>query len=65
MKGRPDRFDLSFDRKLRAEKARIEAELESTNPGPQRHLLERKLSQLETAFQMDKWLNCQELQPPK
>jgi hypothetical protein len=56
---------LTFDRKLKAEKARIEAELRKTSPGPRRDLLERKLTQLETAFHMDKWLNCPELQPPK
>ena len=65
MRGRSDHFDLTFEKKLRAEKDRIEAELERTSPGPQRHLLERKLSQLETAFQMDKWLNSPELRSPK
>jgi len=56
---------LTFDRKLKAEKARIEAELEKTKPSPERDKLQRKLSQLDTAFQIDKWLNCPELQPPK
>jgi len=56
---------LTFDRKLKAEKARIEAELEKTKPGPERDKLQRKLSQLDTAFQIDKWLNCPELQPPQ
>ena len=63
MRGRSD--NLTFAQKLRAEKARVEARLKRTNPGPQRHLLERKLSQLETAFHMDKWLNSPGLQPPK
>jgi hypothetical protein len=45
---------LTFDRKLKAEKARIEAELEKTKPGPERDKLQRKLSQLDTAFQIDK-----------
>ena len=58
-------IQFTFDQKLKAEKARIEAALQKANPGPQRELLQRKLSQLETAFQMDKWLNCPELQPPK
>jgi len=53
--------NLTFVQKLRAEKARIEADLESTNPGPQRDLLERKLSQLETAFEIDRWASSPEL----
>lgn len=56
---------LTFVQKLRAEKARIEADLESTNPGPQRDLLERKLSQVETAFEINRWASSLELQPPK
>jgi hypothetical protein len=63
MRRRSDNFTL--DDKLRAEKARVEAQLERTNLGPQRHLLKRKLSQLETAFQIDKWLNSPETQSPK
>ena len=63
MKGRSDH--LTFVQKLRAEKARIEAELERTNPGPQRELLERKLSQIVTAFEIDRWASSPELQPPK
>ena len=59
MKERSD--NLTFVQKLRAEKARIEADLESTNPGPQRNLLERKLSQVETAFEIDRWASSQEL----
>ena len=46
---RSDHFTL--DDKLRAEKARIEAQLARTHLGPQRDLLERKLSQLGIAFQ--------------
>jgi hypothetical protein len=56
---------LTSDDKLKAEKARIEAALQAINSGPQRDLLERKLSQLDVAFQIDKWLNCPELQTPK
>ena len=52
---------LTFAQKLRAEKARIEADLESTDPGPQRELLERKLSQVETAFEIDRWASSPEL----
>jgi hypothetical protein len=56
---------LTFDDKLKAERARIEAALQAINSGPQRESLERKLSQLDIAFQIDKWLNCPELQPPE
>ena len=56
---------LTFDRKLKAEKARIEAELEKTNPGPQHELLERKLSQIVTAFEIDRWASSPGVQPPK
>ena len=59
MKGRSDH--LTFVQKLRAEKARIEADLERINPGPQRDLLERKLSQVETAFEIDRWASSPEL----
>ncbi|MGX1317126.1 hypothetical protein AB7M17_000579 [Bradyrhizobium sp. USDA 377] len=50
---------------LNAERARIIAELENTQPGPQRDLLERKLRQLETASNLDKWLTSPGLQPPE
>ena len=40
----------AFDKRLNAEKARIEAELEATGTGPQRDLLELKLRQIETAL---------------
>jgi hypothetical protein len=56
---------LTFDDKLNAEKARIEAEMERIDIGPQRDLLEHKLRQIDTAFQVDKWLSSPELQPPK
>jgi hypothetical protein len=52
---------LTFVQKLRDEKARIEADLERTNPSPQRELLERKLSQIETAFEIDRWASSLEL----
>ena len=53
---------LTFVQKLRAEKARTEAALQEVNSSPQRKSLERKLSQLETAF---RWLNSWKLQPSK
>ena len=47
----------TFDERLNAEKARIEAALESAGQGPQRDLLELKLRQIETALRIDGWLS--------
>ncbi|WFU43062.1 hypothetical protein QA640_11775 [Bradyrhizobium sp. CB82] len=55
----------SFDEKLSAEKARLEAVFENVEPGPQRDLLERKLRQIETASNINEWLTSPGLQPPK
>ena len=55
----------SFEELLNAEKARIEAALESTDQGLQRELLELKLRRIETAFQIDDWVSSVGLQPPK
>jgi hypothetical protein len=61
--GRPSQSHINDD--LNAERARIIAELENTQPGPQRDLLERKLRQLETTSQIDRWLTSPGLQPPE
>jgi hypothetical protein len=45
----------TFDDRLSEEKARIEAELEATEPGPQRDFLGLMLSQIETALHIDRW----------
>jgi len=50
---------------LNAERARIIAELENTQPEPQRDLLERRLRQLETESNIDEWLTSSGLQPPE
>ena len=50
---------------LNAERARIIAELENTQPGPQRDFLERRLRQLETVSNIDEWLTSSGLQPPE
>jgi hypothetical protein len=55
----------TFDERLTAEKPRIEVELESTGPGPQRDLLELELCQIETALHIDGWVSSTGLQPPK
>ena len=54
-----------IDDDLNVERARIIAELENTQSGPQRDLLKRKLRQLETASSIDKWLTSPGLQPPE
>lgn len=55
----------AFDDGLNAERARIEAELASANPGPPREVLERKLRQIETALHIDGWVFSAGLQTPK
>jgi hypothetical protein len=55
----------TFDQRLSAERARIEAELEKTNPGPQRDKLMRKLRQLDAASQISEWASSPGLQAPK
>jgi hypothetical protein len=57
------RSQSHIDDNLNAERARIIAELENTQPGPQRDLLERNLRQLETASHIDVWLTSPGLQP--
>ena len=54
-----------IDDNLNAERARIVAELENTQPGSLRDLLERRLRQLETASHIDESLTSPGLQPPE
>ena len=53
----------TFDERLNEAKARIEAELEPTEPGPQRDLLALKLRQIETAREIEDWLSSKGPQP--
>ena len=53
----------TFDEPLNEAKARIEAELEPTEPGPQRDLLELKLRQIETAREIEDWLGSRRAEP--
>ena len=55
----------AFDERLNAEKARLQAELQCANPGPQRDVLEHKLRQLETALHIDSWVSSAGLHPAK
>jgi hypothetical protein len=50
---------------LNVERARIIMELENTQPGSLRDLLERRLRQLETASNIDESLTSPGLQPPE
>ncbi|MET3996695.1 hypothetical protein ACVWXN_002128 [Bradyrhizobium sp. i1.4.4] len=59
------RTQSHIDDNLNVERARIIAELENTQPGSQRDLLERRLRQLETASNIDEWLTSSGLQPPE
>ena len=54
----------TFDERLNADKALIEAALENTGPGPRHNLLECKLRQIETALEIDGWLSLTG-RPPK
>jgi hypothetical protein len=47
----------TFDERLDAAKALIEAALENTPPGPRRDLLECKRRQIENVVQIDGWLS--------
>jgi hypothetical protein len=51
--------------KLSAEKSRIEAELKNTKPSPQRELLLRKLSLIETTLRIDDWVSSAGLRAPE
>ena len=54
----------TFDERLNEAKARIEAELEPTEPGPQRDLLALKLRQIETAREIEDWLSSSQRAEP-
>ena len=53
----------TFDERLNEAKARIEAELEPIESGPQRDLLALKLRQIETAREMEDWLSSKGPRP--
>ena len=55
----------TFEDKIAAEKARLEAELPSVPHGPARDALLKKIRQLETASHVNEWLTSPGLQPPK
>jgi hypothetical protein len=56
---------LSFPDRLTQEAERLRAAAEQLPPGIERHELERKARQTETAAHMDEWLKSPGLQPPR
>jgi hypothetical protein len=56
---------LSFPDRLTQEAERLRAEAEKLPPGTERHDLERKARQAQTAAHIDDWLTSPGLQSPK
>nr|WP_249150384.1 hypothetical protein [Bradyrhizobium sp. JYMT SZCCT0180] len=55
----------TFEDRIAAEKARLEAQAAKLKPGPQKEVLLRKIRQLETASHINEWLSSPGLQPPE
>jgi hypothetical protein len=55
---------LTFEGRIAAEKARLEAEASDLPPGPRKDALLKKIGQLETASHIIEWLSSPGLQPP-
>ena len=55
----------TFEEKIAAEKAKLEAQVAKLKPGPQKDALLRKIRQLDTAAQWSEWCSSPELQPPE
>jgi hypothetical protein len=55
----------TFEERIAAEKARLEAQVARLKPGPERDGVLKKISQLETAAHINEWLSPPGLQPPK
>jgi hypothetical protein len=56
---------MSFPDDLSQEAERLRAEAEKRPPGTERHDLERKARQAETAAHIDEWLESPGLRPPE
>ena len=54
----------TFEDNIAAEKAKLEAQLAQSKPGPQMDALRKKIRQLETASHMSEWLSSPGLQSP-
>ena len=55
----------TFEGKIDAERARLEAELAKLKPGPEMDALRKKIRQFDTAAHISEWLSSPGLQPPK
>jgi hypothetical protein len=55
----------TFEDRIAAEKARLEAQVAKLAPGPQKDELLKKIGQLQTASHINEWLSSQGLEPPK
>ena len=64
MKGRRS-VSQTFEDRIAAEKAQLEAQAAKVKPGPEKNALLRKIRQYETAANISGWLSSPELQPPK
>jgi hypothetical protein len=56
---------MTFPDDLTQEAERLRAEAEKLRPGTERHGLERKARQAETAARIDEWLKSPGLRPPE
>ena len=54
----------TFEDRIAAEKAKLEAQIAQLRPGPQMDGILKKIRQLETASHMNQWLSSPGLQPP-
>ena len=54
----------TFEDRIAAEKAKLEAQVAELKPGPQMDMLLKKIRQLETASHVNEWLTSPGLQPP-
>jgi hypothetical protein len=55
----------TFEDRIAAEKARLEAQVADVPHGPVRDDMLKKIRQLETASHVNEWLTSPGLQPPK
>jgi hypothetical protein len=57
--------DSTFEERLADHKASLEQKAARLRPGPERDELLRKAGQIDTAVQINEWLNSPGLQAPK
>jgi len=55
----------TFEEKIAAEKAKLEAQVAKLKPGPEKDALVRKIRQLDTAAHVSEWLSSPGLRPPE